>query len=70
MICKKCMGNNVHVMAVAEKKKRGILSTCLWITLAIFTCGIILLVIPALRGSKTKTVTYAICQDCGHKWKV
>ena len=69
MICPKCGCPNVQINAVTEAKKRGCLMSILWIILAICTCGIILL-IPLLMKKGSKTQTYAICQHCGHKWKV
>lgn len=68
MNCPKCGSNNVSVQAVNEVKGRGCLGSAIWILLAIFTCGLILL-IPLLTKSKGKTKTYAICQNCGHRWK-
>ena len=69
MTCPNCGSNHVTVQAVAEQKKRGCLAACLWILLAICTCGLILL-IPLLTRKGSKTKTYAVCQDCGHKWRV
>lgn len=69
MVCPKCYSSDVNVQAISETKKRGCLGTFLWILLAICTCGLILL-IPLLRGKKSKTVQYAVCQHCGHKWKI
>lgn len=56
MICPKCRSENVNVQIVSEKKRVGIISLLLF--------GILNL----LRGSKTRS--YAVCQNCGHKWKV
>lgn len=67
MTCPNCGSNNMQVQAVSEMKKRG----CFTILLII-----ILICIPVvgwiglfflLRGRKSKTVTYAICQNCGYK---
>ena len=69
MKCKKCGSENVTIQAVAEVKKRSLISLLLWALLALCTCGIIL-VIPLWRGKKTNTIKYAICQDCGYKKKV
>ena len=69
MICPNCGSTNVTVQAVAEQKKRGCLASCPWILLAICTCGLIIL-IPLLARKGSKTRAYAICQNCGHKWKI
>lgn len=73
MICPKCQSENVKVDNVTEvkTKHRGCLSWCLWILLALCTCGLIL-IIPLITNSKTKskTKTMAVCQNCGHTWNV
>lgn len=73
MKCPKCGGENVTVQPVTEikTKNRGCLAWCLWILLAICTCGLIL-IIPAITNSKnkSKTTTQAVCQNCGKRWKV
>ncbi len=69
MVCPKCGSQNVNVQAVAEQKKRGCFMSALWLFLACCTLGLIL-IIPALTQKGSKTRTYAICQDCGHRWKV
>jgi predicted Zn-ribbon and HTH transcriptional regulator len=68
MRCPKCQSENVNVQAVAEIKKRGCLTTLIYIVLACTIVGLII-VIPLIRGQKSKTKTYAICQNCGYKWK-
>jgi len=68
MTCRKCGGSNVSVQAVAEQKKRGCFMALIWIILAIITLGMIIW-IPLLMKKGSKTVTYAICQSCGNRWK-
>jgi len=68
MICK-CGSDNVNVMAVAEQKSRGCLTSLIWIALAILTVGMIIW-IPLLIKKGSRTVTYAICQSCGRRWVV
>lgn len=70
MVCPKCGSENVNVQAVSEQKGRGCLSVLMWCLLAFCTFGIILLIVPALTKKKSKTRNYAICQSCGHRWKV
>ena len=69
MICPKCKHENVSIQTVSEAKSAGCLTILLYIILACTVLGL-LIVIPLLLRKKTKTVTYAICQDCGHRWKV
>jgi hypothetical protein len=71
--CPKCGSENVSVQAVTDikTKHRSCLGWCWWLLLAICTLGLIL-IIPILTNSKTKSKTHteALCQDCGHRWKV
>ncbi len=69
MVCPRCHSTNVSVQAVAEQKKRGCLMSIVWIILAVCTLGLIIL-IPLLMHKGSKTNTYAVCQSCGHQWKV
>lgn len=69
MICPKCGNKNVSVQTVSEQKGRSCLSALMWILFAICTFGLILF-IPLLTRKKSKTKTYAICQNCGYRWKV
>lgn len=77
MICRRCRSNNVNVQAVTETKtkRRGIfywlfgwiIDLMLWIFLTVPR------LLVALFGSRrvvSKTTTQAICQSCGHRWKV
>ena len=73
MICPKCGSDRVAVQAVSDVKTehRGCLGWLFWIILAICTFGLIL-IIPALTNSKTSSNSHteAVCQHCGHRWKV
>ena len=69
MICPKCGSQNVQVQALEERKKTGCLTVLLYIILACTVLGL-LIVIPLLLRKKTKTTTYAVCQNCGHRWVV
>ena len=55
MNCPKCKSERVEFQVVAEKEKVG--------CVAFFLFGIF----NALRPTKTKT--YAVCQNCGHRWE-
>ena len=70
MFCERCLSNNVIVSTVAMQKERGCLMVCLWIFLAICTVGLILLLIPLLMKKGDKAITYATCQNCGHRWQI
>ena len=69
--CSRCHSSNVVVQAVTESKTvhRGCFGWTLWILLAVFTLGLIL-IIPLLTNSKTRSNTkyVAICQNCGKRW--
>lgn len=67
--CPKCKGTNVQFQTVAESKKTGCMKVLLYIFLAVTILGWLIL-IPLLLRKKTKTVTYGICQNCGHRWEV
>lgn len=69
MTCNKCGSHNISVQRVAEQKKRGFFGSLMWILLALCTCGIVLL-FPLLGRKGSKTVTYAVCNECGHHWKI
>lgn len=69
MICPKCGSHNVSVLKVTEHKKRGCLAVLGWLFLACFTCGLVLL-FPLLSSKGSKTKKYAVCQDCGRRWRV
>jgi len=73
MTCRKCGSNNVNVQAVTsvKTKRRGCFGWLIWITLAFLTLGLIL-IIPLLTNSKTKSKTHteAVCQSCGNRWRV
>lgn len=69
--CPRCGSTNVSVQKVSEMKKRGCLSILLLILLALTIVGIPIVIIwVILRGRKTVTKTYAVCQTCGHSWTV
>ena len=67
--CPRCKGMNVQFQTVAEAKKTGCMKVFLYIFLAITILGWLIL-IPLLLRKKTRTVTYGICQSCGHRWEV
>lgn len=70
MICPKCASTQVQVQAISQLKQRGCFTVILYlILLCIPVLGWIVL-FSLLRGRKSKTVSYAVCQSCGNSWKV
>ena len=80
MTCPKCKSENIQVQTVnevKEKRKKGCLYWlfigCWWQPIAWLFLTIPKLIVT-IFGKHTKvvskTVTYAVCQDCGHRWKV
>lgn len=67
--CPHCKGTNIQYQTVTESRKAGFLTILLYIFLACTVLGL-LIVIPLLLRKKTETVTYAVCQDCGKRWKI
>lgn len=67
--CPRCKGQNVQFQTVTEYKKTGCMTVLLYIFLAISILGWLIL-IPLCLRKKTKTVTYGVCQKCGHRWIV
>lgn len=69
MKCQKCGSENVVVQVTQKQKKRGCFGVMMWILLAMCTCGLVLL-IPLLTRKGSKTKIYAVCQNCGNKWRI
>jgi len=70
MVCSKCNSSNIGVQAVAEHKKRGCFSVLLIIILACIPVLGWIALFMLLRGGKSKTISYALCQNCGYRWKI
>lgn len=80
MTCPKCKSENVNVQIVSETKSRG--GTIPWwywlcfvwiIDLCLYLCIIGFFGVNIhhiFRKTKSKTKSYVVCQNCGHKWKV
>lgn len=80
MICPKCSSENVNVQMVTETKmvnKHGIVYflTIGWI-ISIFKWifftlpALLTMFLPKSKKLKQKHVSMAVCQSCGHNWKV
>lgn len=79
MICPKCKSENVMVQAVNEVKQKPKHGIFYWIffgwmidLLLWFFLTIPKLIVAIFRPRKItcKTVSYGVCQDCGHRWKL
>ena len=64
-LCPKC-GGAMTIQTVSESRKAGCGTILLYIILCLTILGI-LIVIPLALRKKTETVTYAVCQNCGHR---
>ena len=77
MKCVKCGSENVTItMQQVGGKTRTKKMGCLWSIgrwlLILCTCGLWLLLgrRKSTSNTKFKNVKYAICQECGHSWKI
>lgn len=80
MICPNCGSTYVIVSAVNEVKSKHKKGWLYWLTIGfwwepiawlIFTIPkAILALFGNNRKTASKTVTYAVCQTCGHRWKI
>lgn len=66
--CPRCGSPNVNVQAVAEVKRRGCLTILLYLFLICLPIVGWIALAMLLRGNKSKTKTYHVCQNCGAKW--
>ena len=66
--CPKC-GGLMTIQTVSESRKSGCGTCLLYVLLALTILGLLIIIPLALR-KKTTTVTYAVCQSCGHREKL
>ena len=66
MYCPRC-GGQMQIQAVSEIKKRGCLTVLLYIFLLCVPIAGWIALFMLLRGRKSKTVNYAVCQKCGYR---
>ena len=69
MICPKCNSDNVNVQVVSEVKKRGFFKILIYIILLCVPIIGWIALFMLIKGRKSKTVSYAVCQSCGKRWK-
>lgn len=69
MICSKC-GEEMQIQVVSEIKKRGCLTVLLYIILLCIPILGWIALFMLLRGRKSHTTSYKVCQKCGHREKV
>lgn len=70
MICNRCSSQNVIVTPVAEQRPRGCLLTLFYIFLLLIPVIGWIALFMLIRGRRSRTVTYAVCQTCGHRRRV
>ncbi|MDR0929455.1 MAG: hypothetical protein LBM74_07055 [Oscillospiraceae bacterium] len=70
--CRRCGSRDVQVQAVHETRSKSGCMGCLIRTIFFFTSFVLWLLSLLFRTRKTttRTVTYAVCQHCGHRWRV
>lgn len=68
-MCAKCKSYNIKYQTVSESVPTGCFTVILYILLSLTILGL-LIVVPLMLRKKTEAVTYAVCQDCGHKWRI
>ena len=66
MRCPRC-GGGMEIQAVAEMRKRGCLTVLLYIIMLCLPVIGWIALFMLLRGRKSKTVSIAVCQNCGKR---
>ena len=67
--CSRCQSTQIQYQTVTESRPTGCM-TVLWYIFLCLTIFGLLIVIPLMLRKKTNTITYAVCQNCGRRWKV
>ena len=65
MTCPRCGSFNVNVQAVNEVQRRGCLSTIIYIILLFVPVIGWIALFMLIRGKKSKTSSFMVCQNCG-----
>lgn len=70
MKCRRCFGTNINFQTTSYTKTKS--RSFLWNLLMIFLTGGFWLLWMLIRKRKETVVTqtWAICQSCGHRWRV
>lgn len=69
MTCPNCKCEDIEIQVIEERKKTSFWLILWYIILAISFIGLFVL-IPILLRKKTRTVTYAVCKNCGKRWEI
>jgi predicted RNA-binding Zn-ribbon protein involved in translation (DUF1610 family) len=67
--CPRCGSHRLQYQTLSEENAAGCFTIFMYILLAITILGLLILIPLAMRKS-SDTVTYEICQDCGHRRRV
>lgn len=67
--CSRC-GGPTQVQAVSEMKKRGCLTVLLYIVLLCLPIVGWIALFMLLRGRRSRTHAYRVCQHCGYRRRV
>lgn len=65
-VCPRC-GGKMLPQTVAEMKRRNFFMVIIYILLCVSVIGIPVVIFLLLRGNKSKTQTYMVCQRCGNR---
>ena len=69
MKCKDCGSDRIIVQAVNEHQRRGCLSILFYLILLFVPVVGWIALYKLIRGKKSTTSSYCVCQDCGNQWK-
>lgn len=80
MKCLKCGSENVNVQAISNVKSHGgtipwwYWLCFVWVVDVMLYCCLIgffgINIHHIFKKTKTKIESYAVCQECGHKWRM
>lgn len=70
MTCPKCGSDHISVSTVTEKERIGVVKVLIHLALCFCIIGFVLIIMDILKLCRTKTVTYAVCTNCGNRWQL
>jgi len=71
IICPRCNSSNPIIQTVSEDKPWSCIGALFFIFLLLLPIiGWIVLFIRLVARKDTRTVTYATCQNCAHRWEI